>query len=121
MSQHRVEAVFEFAAGEGRAGVARQDCLHRPGAAGCDMAEHGVFAGGQHGSHPPTFDPQCGVSDRVHAAMHEVQARTPETAVDRLGTEAEGRELASSDDAVLGAGEGGDLAVDGALTSHIST
>ena len=59
------------------------------------------------------------MTDGVDASVDEVEASAPDTAVDRLAARTEDDELPAADHPVLCAGELGDNAVRGALTSHI--
>jgi hypothetical protein len=95
------------------------DPAQLPGAGGCGVAEHGVLAGGKHGRHPPAFDSQCGVSDRVHPAMDRVQSAGGNAAVDRTVVDARGQQLRSGDDSVLAGRERGDQRIRGAFAPHI--
>ena len=61
------------------------------------------------------------MADGVDASMHDVQAPAPDSTVERLRAEAEREQLPPGDHSVLSTREGSDLAVDGALTSHVST
>jgi hypothetical protein len=86
------DALSAFAAGvagDGDVDDAGAEWAHRPGAGGGDVAEHGVFAGGQHGGHPPSFACECGVPDGVDAVVKAVKSPRAGTAGDRRFAEPE--------------------------------
>jgi hypothetical protein len=59
--------------------------------------------------------------DCVHAAVDEVQPAAPDSTIDGLGAETEVQQLTAGDHAILRPRERSNLAVRGALTSHVST
>jgi hypothetical protein len=84
------------------------------------MAHHRIAAARKHGGRPLPFDAQHGMTDRVDAAMDHVQSSRAHAVVDSGHAEPEDAQLVPRHDAVLSAGERGDLGVRGDLTAHIA-
>jgi len=73
---------------------------------GCaSVAKQGPVTAGEHSCHPPAVCGQVGMTDRIDLSMNPVQPANIELVTDSSPAEAELEELASSDHAMLAAGE----------------
>jgi len=72
---------------------------------GAAVAEHGIFAAGEHCGHPAATLVERWPADRIDAASDEMKAAGFAAVLDRAGAEAERQQLSASHDPVLPASE----------------
>jgi hypothetical protein len=60
---------------------------------GGSVTQHGILPTCQHGRHPSSTAGQRAMSDRIHAAVEQVEATAGEAVLDRAAAEAEGEKL----------------------------
>jgi hypothetical protein len=76
-----------------------------PQNSGAPVAQDGILAAGEHGSHPSSPLRQARMPDGEDAVMHAVKSPRPHTALNRSTTEAKGDQLRMANDSVLPHGD----------------
>jgi hypothetical protein len=84
------------------------------------VAQHSALTAREHRRQPTALAGQHSMTDRVDAAVHEMQASRAQTMVDSVAAHIQRRQLRPRHDSVLRPCELGDVKVPGALTAHIA-